>query len=130
MIVTGKKSLIFKCEFPGKVLKFITNLFDYNYITIVQLYKYRWGIEVFFKKLKQNFELRYFYSDSSNGIKSQIWIVLIANLLMSVIQVMTKQKEDFSTVVAMAAKNMTSYISLIGIIMQERPSKEPNIRII
>jgi len=114
----------------GKVLKFITNLFEYNYMTIAQLYKYRWGIEVFFKKLKQNFELSYFYSDSSNGIKSQIWIVLIANLLMSVIQVMTKQKEDFSTVVSMAANNMTSYLSLIGIIMQQRPSKKPNIRII
>jgi hypothetical protein len=122
--------ITYKDPESGKVLKFISNLFEYNYMTIAQLYKYRWGIEVFFKKLKQNFELSYFFSDSSNGIKSQIWIVLIANLLMSVIHVQTKQKEDFSTVVGMAANNMTSYISLIGIIIQERPSKKPNIRII
>lgn len=113
-----------------KVLKFITNLFDYNYMTVAQLYKYRWSIEVFFKKIKQNFQLSYFYSDSSNGIRSQIWIALIANLLMSVIQVMTKQKEDFSTVVSMAAHNMASFISLVAIIIQERPSKKPNMKII
>ena len=114
----------------GKVLSFISNLLDYNPFTIAQLYKYRWSIEVFFKRLKQNFQLDYFFSDSTNGIKSQIWIVLIANLLMSVIHKMTKEKECFATTVSMAGRNMSDYTYLVGIICQERPTKKPKIRIV
>ena len=123
------RKVVYKDGASGKVLTFITNLFDYDPLVIAQLYKYRWSIEVFFKRIKQNFQLDYFYSDSMEGIKSQIWIVLIANLLMSVIHAITKEKESFTTIVAMAASNMASYISLIAIICQERPSKKPKIRI-
>ena len=42
-------------------------------------------MEILFKRLKSNFELTCFYSDSPEGIKTQIWIVLIAHLLFSVI---------------------------------------------
>lgn len=122
--------IVYKDPESGKVLKFVSNLFDYNALTIAQLYKYRWSIEVFFKRLKQNFQTDYFFSDSTNGIQTQVWIVLIANLLMSVIHHLTKQKECFTTTVAMAACNMSSYTSLIAIINQERPSKKPKIRII
>ena len=122
--------VVYKDPQSGKVLSFITNLFDYNPYTIAQLYKYRWSIEVFFIRIKQNFQLDYFYSDSYEGIKSQIWIVLIANVLMSVIHAITKQKESFTTTVSMAACNMSSYTSLIAIICQERPTKKPKIRII
>lgn len=123
------RKVVYKDGKSGKVLTFITNLLDYDPLIIAQLYKYRWSIEVFFKRLKQNFQLDYFYSDSIEGIKSQIWIVLIANLIMSLIHSITKEKESFTTVVAMAASNMASYISLIAIICQERPTKKPKIRI-
>ena len=122
--------VVYKDPESGKVLSFISNLFDYNAFTIAQLYKYRWSIEVFFKRLKQSFQLAYFFSDSTEGIKTQIWVVLIANLLMSVIHAITKQKESFTTTVSMAACNMSSYTSLIAIICQERPSKKPKIRIV
>ena len=42
--------------------------------------------KLLFKQLKQNFPLRYFYGESANAIKNQIWITLIANLLLMVIQ--------------------------------------------
>ena len=46
----------------------------------------RWQIESLFKQIKQNFPLRYFYGESANAIKIQIWVTLIANLLLSVLQ--------------------------------------------
>jgi hypothetical protein len=70
------------------------------------------------------------FSDSTEEIKTQIWVVLIANLLLSVIHATTKHKECFTTTVSMAACNMSSYTSLIAIICQERPSKKPKIRIV
>lgn len=132
MFKNGLKArlIVYKDPESSKVLHFVTNLFEYNALTVTQLYKYRWSIEVFFKRLKQNFQTDYFFSDSTNGIQSQIWTILIANLLMSVIHRLTKQKECYSTTVSMAACNMSSYISLIAIINQERPSKKPKIKIV
>ncbi|NJO92277.1 MAG: transposase [Chloroflexia bacterium] len=91
-------------------------MFDHRAETLPLLYKYRWNMEILFKRLKSNFELTYFYSDSPEGIKTQIWIVLIAHLLFSVIHKSVKEAEQFTTLVAMAANNLGSYICFISLI--------------
>ena len=96
----------------GEKLEFISNLMGHQAMTIAQLYKNRWIIEVLFKQIKQNFELKYFLSDSENGIKIQIWVALILNLLFTVLHKKIKEAEDFSTMVMVAAKNLSSYVSL------------------
>ena len=53
---------------------------------IVLIYRRRWQIESLFKQIKQNFPLWYFYGESGNAIKIQIWVTLIANLLMTLLQ--------------------------------------------
>lgn len=120
--------VVFKDYVSGNVLQFVSNMFDHDAMTIVQLYKYRWNIEVFFKQLKQNFELCYFFSDSSEGIKMQIWIALIAQLLFSVIHRQIKEAEAFCTLVNVASNNMTSYVGLIKIMKANRlTAKERNV---
>jgi hypothetical protein len=96
----------------GETLEFITNLRGLDSLTIALLYKNRWVIEVLFKQIKQNFELKYFLSDNDNGIKIQIWVALILNLLFTVLHKRIKEAEDFSTMVMVAAKNLCSYVSL------------------
>ena len=98
----------------GERLAFLTNQFDSKATTICRLYINRWAIEVVFKQLKQNFELKYFLSDSQNGIKTQIWVALILNLIFEVIHKMIKEAEDFATMVKIAAKNLCSYVSYIN----------------
>ena len=123
--------VVFKDYVSGKTLQFVSNMFNYEVMTIVQLYKYRWNIEVLFKQLKQNFELCYFFSDSSEGIKTQIWIALIAQLLFSVIHRQIKESEAFATLVNVASNNMTSYVSLIKIMKAGRlKSEERNLEIV
>lgn len=115
----------------GRILRFVSNMFAYKADTIIQLYKYRWNIEVIFKRLKQNFELCYFFSDSSEGIKSQVWVALIANLIFSVIHRQIKEAEMFVTLVNVAANNMGSYISLIKIMrVRMLTEKERDLEII
>ena len=114
--------IIYKDPVSGQVLEFVSNMFDHRDTTIILLYKYRWNIELLFKRLKQNFELGYFYSDSSEGIKTQVWIALIANLLFTVIHRQCKEAEQFVTVVNMAAINMCSYVSLIKLLRSGRLS--------
>ncbi len=97
-------------ETKNKLL-FVTNLNSVKALTISMLYKNRWTIEPLFKQLKQNFELTYFLSDSEEGIKTQIWVAMILNLIFTVIHKMVKECEDFSTMVKIAAKNTTSYVN-------------------
>jgi hypothetical protein len=97
----------------GKKLVFLTNLMDIKALTVCMLYKNRWIIEPLFKQIKQNFELTYFLSQSPEGIKTQIWVAMILNLIFTVIHKMIKEAEDFSTMVKLAAKNTASYIGLV-----------------
>lgn len=123
--------IVFKDYESGKVLRFVSNMFDYEAMTVVQLYKYRWNIEVLFKQLKQNFELCYFFSDSSEGIKTQIWIALIAQLIFSVIHRQIKEAEAFATLVNVASNNMASYVGLVKIMKAGRlKTLERNLQIV
>ena len=81
-------------------------------------------MEVLFKQLKQHFELRNFYSDSPEGIKTQIWIALIANLVFTVIHKRIKESEQFITFVNMASNNMGSYICLISILKNRKLNEQ------
>ena len=98
----------------GKRLVFLTNLMAVSAFTVCLLYKDRWTIEPLFRQIKQNFELTYFLADSPNGIKTQIWIALILNLVFTVIHKLIKEAEDFATVVKIAAKNTAVYVDLIS----------------
>ena len=107
--------ITYKDPLSNNILEFISNMNDCSALTITLLYKCRWNMEVLFKQLKQNFELSNFYSDSTEGIKTQIWIALIANLLFTVIHKRIKESEQFITLVNMASNNMGSYVCLISI---------------
>jgi hypothetical protein len=117
--------ITYKDPFTGETLQFISNLFRVKASTIAMLYKNRWNMEILFKRLKGNFELRYFYSDSSEGIKSQIWIALIAHLVFSVIHKQVKESEQFVTLVAMAANNLGSYICFVSLIRTRQKLTAP-----
>ena len=98
----------------GEKLEFISNLMGHEALTIAQHYKNRWIIEVLFKQIKQSRyrdELKYFLSDNENGIKIQIWVALILNLLFTVLHKKIKKAEDFSTIVMVDVKNLRSNVS-------------------
>jgi len=123
--------IVYKDPVSGKVLKFVSNMMEYKSSTIIQLYKYRWGIEVLFKQIKQNFELNCFYSDSPEGIKTQIWVVLIANLIFTVIHRQVKECEQFITIVSMASNNLGSYCSLVKLLKRGIPTGDKrNVEIV
>ena len=79
-----------------KVISLLTNDMDMDMEDIIAIYSKRWKIELLFKQLKQNFPLRYFYGESANAIKIQIWVALIANLLLMIIQKRIKRPWSFS----------------------------------
>ena len=94
-----------------RVYEFITNNFELEAITIAEIYRYRWQIELFFKKLKQNFQLQYFVGDNQNAIEIQIWCALIGVLLLTVIHQHNKSKMAFSNVATLLRIHLAGYIS-------------------
>ena len=70
----------------GKKLVFITNNFSLSAITIADLYKQRWQIELFFKWIKQNLKIKSFYGNSFNAVKTQIRIAVSTYLLLAIIK--------------------------------------------
>jgi hypothetical protein len=96
----------------GKKFQFLTNNITFAPATIAALYQKRWQIEILFKRLKQNYPLRYFLGDNSNAIKIQIWCSLIADLLIKIIKSCAGKKWSFSNLASVIRIHLMTYISL------------------
>ena len=108
-----------------KLVSLLTNDFDLPLETIVAIYRRRWQIESLFKQIKQNFPLRYFYGESANAIKIQIWVTLIANLLLSVLQSKLKRRWSFSGLATIVRIVLMYYLNLEKFLNQ--PDADLNI---
>lgn len=108
-----------------KLISLLTNDFDMPLETIVAIYRRRWQIESLFKQIKQNFPLRYFYGESANAIKIQIWVTLIANLLLSVLQSTLKRRWSFSGLATIVRIVLMYYLNLEKFLNQ--PDADLNI---
>ena len=76
---------VYKAD-ENKVIHIISNNLDWKARTIADLYKKRWDIELFFKAMKQNLQIKSFVGTSENAVKSQIFIALISYLLLELIR--------------------------------------------
>jgi len=69
-----------------KRLVFLTNNFDLPAVTIAQLYKCRWQVELFFKWIKQHLRIKAFYGTTENAVKTQIWIAISIYVLVAIVK--------------------------------------------
>jgi Transposase DDE domain/Domain of unknown function (DUF4372) len=109
------RRITFKTE-EGKVYVFVTNNFTLPASQVATIYKHRWMIELLFKQIKQNFPLRYFWGESSNAIKMQVYCVLIAQLLMVVIRKKAATKKSFANMITVIRLHLMSYVELLEFI--------------
>jgi Domain of unknown function (DUF4372)/Transposase DDE domain len=70
----------------NKRLKFLTNNFALPALTIAQIYKCRWQVELFFKWIKQHLRIKAFYGTSENAVKTQIWIAVSVYVLVAIVR--------------------------------------------
>lgn len=76
----------YKDSQTNKTLIFLTNNFALPALTIAQLYKCRWQVELFFKWIKQHLRIKNFYGTSENAVKSQIWISISVYVLVAIVK--------------------------------------------
>lgn len=104
------------------LISLLTNDMTMDADEIIEIYRKRWEIELLFKQLKQNFPLRYFYGESANAIKIQVWVTLIANLLLMVIQKRVNRSWSFSGLATMIRIMLMYYVNISTFL--ENPEKD------
>ena len=104
-----------------RVIEYLTNNFEIRAEQVVDIYYRRWQIESLFKQLKQSFQLKYFLGDNINAIESQVWVVMIANLLVSVIKKGLKRVCSYTGIVSLIRLQLMNYISLFDLL--EKPER-------
>lgn len=104
----------------NRYFEFLTNNFEITAEEVAFLYKKRWGIELLFKKMKQNFQLHYFYGENENAIRTQVWCTLIAQLLMTVIQKIAQTKKAFSVVASLVRIHLISMLDMVELLRSNK----------
>ena len=99
----------------------LTNNTEFSVEDVSEVYRFRWAIESLYKQLKQNFPLHFFYGGSLNAIQIQTWVVLIANMLITVISRSIMRNCAFSQVVTMVRLTLMYYIDFVA--FMENPNK-------
>lgn len=110
-VITLRRVAFYHAE-QDRIYEFISNNFELAADKIADIYKQRWQIETLFKRLKQNFPLKYFLGDNQNAIEIQIWVSLIIGLIMLVIQRKAKRKWAFSNMMSVIRYHLMTYIDL------------------
>ena len=98
-----------------KLISLLTNDMEFDPSEIIEIYRRRWEIELLFKQIKQNFPLRYFYGESANAIKIQIWVTLIANQLLMVMQKQLQRPWSFSGLATMVRITLMDYVDFYSL---------------
>ncbi len=70
----------------NKMLVFLTNNFSLPALTITELYRYRWQVELFFKWIKQHLRIKTFFGTTENAIKTQVWIAVSVYVLIAIMK--------------------------------------------
>jgi hypothetical protein len=109
----------------GKTLVFLTNQTALSALTICDLYKSRWQVELFFKWIKQHLRIKQFYGTSENAVKTQIWIAVSVYVLAAIVRKRLKLDVSLYTLMQMFSVTVFEKASIESIILQTADSSEP-----
>ena len=98
------------------VMTFITNNFEWSPYSVCELYQCRWGVEVFFKEIKQTLQLADFLGYNENAVRWQVWTALLAYLLLRFVAWYNKWKHQLSRLFTLLRAILWNFFSLPSII--------------
>ena len=107
-----------------KTLVFLTNQTTLPAMTICDLYKSRWQVELFFKWIKQHLRIKAFYGTSENAVKTQIWIAVSVYVLVAIIRKRLKLHASLYTLMQVFSVTVFEKASIESIILQTTDSSE------
>src|SRR5690606_12237240 len=96
----------------GKALVFLSNNFALPARTIAELYRARWEIELFFKRIKQHLRIKAFYGTSENAVKTQIWIAISVYVLVAILAKRLGVERDLYTILQILSVTLFEKVEL------------------
>jgi len=99
-------------------LVFLTNCFTLPALTIAQLYKYRWQVELFFKWIKQHLRIKAFFGTSENAVKTQIWIAISVYVLVAIIKKELNLDLNLYTILQILSVSLFEKVSVLQVLME------------
>jgi hypothetical protein len=109
----------------GKALVFLTNNFDLPALTIAQLYKCRWQVELFFKWIKQNLRIKHFFGATDNAVKTQVWIAVCVYVLVAIVRKQLGLELSLSQLLQVLSVNVFEQIPLAELVAKTQTQNEP-----
>ncbi len=97
----------------NKRLVFITNNFTLPALTITELYRCRWQVELFFKWIKQHLRIKSFYGTSKNAVKTQIWIAISMYVLVAIVKKELKIDQSLYTILQILSVSLFEKIPIL-----------------
>ena len=104
---------------------FLTNNKQWTANTVVELYKERWNIEVFFKHIKTHLRIKSFVDTSENAVKIQIWTSLISIILLKELQQIAKYKWHLSNLINALRLHLFTKIELYHFVQKPFDKNAP-----
>jgi hypothetical protein len=96
-----------------KRLVFLTNNFTLPALTIAQLYKCRWQVELFFKWIKQHLRIKVFYGTSENAVRTQIWIAIAVYVLVAIVKKRLQLEASLYTILQILSVSLFEKMPLL-----------------
>ena len=115
-------------------LAFLTNNFSLPALTITELYRCRWQVELFFKWIKQHLRIKAFYGTSENAVKTQIWIAISIYVLVAILKKRLKLELSLYTILQILSLTVFEKTTVIQVLTsfnyrngQQEPSNQLNL---
>ena len=108
----------------GKALVFLTNNFDLPALTIAQLYKCRWRVELFFKWVKQNLRIKHFFGTTENAVKTQVWIAVCVYVLVAIMRKELRLELSLSQILQVLSVNAFEQVPLAEMVANAASQNE------
>lgn len=117
----------FKDPETNKTLVFLTNNFTLPALTITELYRCRWQVELFFKWIKQHLRIQKFYGTSENAVKTQIWTAVSVYVLVAIIKKRLKLNASLYTLLQVFSVTLFEKIPLNTVFLEHSKLAEEDM---
>jgi len=108
----------------NKALVFLTNSFNLPALTIAQLYKSRWQVELFFKWVKQNLRIKHFFGTTENAVKTQVWIAICVYVLVAIVRKELRLELSLSQILQVLSVNAFEQVPLAELVAKTASQNE------
>ena len=106
-----------------KYFTFLTNNFEIDALTVAQLYKCRWKVELFFRWIKQHLRIKAFFGTSENAVRTQVWIAISIYVLVAIIKKRLKLMPSLYTILQIFSVNIFEKTHILQLLTKNMDTK-------